>query len=181
VEALRAKVRDTDEDALFQSIGMALTIWAKMEELLIAIMALLMRSDISRAGLILYSTVNFSVWLMLIHDLFEMDPLFACHIKQWNKIGERLRAIKDDRDRLAHHSVENVAETTSGIGSFGLRPSEYDVRRKSRRQKPMTLAEVREFTREVTAEARKLRALLDAMFDTYRASKERPSEPVPDH
>ena len=67
-----AKISESDERVLFTFIGMSLTSWARMEEVMVVLVRLLLRTDRARAGLIMYSIINFNVWLTLIDDLFDL-------------------------------------------------------------------------------------------------------------
>lgn len=162
---IKARMTENESMALFASVGMALTTWAKMEEVLVLIMSLLMRTSSKRAGLIMFSIINFSTWLTIIHDLFEMDDHLSVHQKQWNKISESIRAIKDQRDQLAHQSVDTrVADEVAAI-----KASRLDARRKQQRQIPMTSVEVLEFTKDVLAITGRLEALAEKMVETLEA------------
>jgi hypothetical protein len=92
-------------DILFRGIGAALSAWSKMEEIMVVIAMQLLRTSPEKAGVVMYSIINFNTWLSLIHYLFEHDDDFQNFKGRFDKIGERIRRIKDQRDQLAHHSV----------------------------------------------------------------------------
>jgi len=113
LDELNVSIKSTDRKMLYAAVGQALSAWGKMEEHLVAIAALLLRASTEKSGLILYSIINFNVWLTLIGDLYEMDGALSPFQKRWNRISQRIREIKDKRDQLAHHSVQMGADRTS--------------------------------------------------------------------
>ena len=108
IDKMSADIKDSERNQLFLMIGQALSAWATMEEFLVLIVANLLVVKSQQAGLIMYSILNFSVWLTLIHDLMGLNPKLSPIQKRWNKISERIRKIKDLRDQLAHHSVSHA-------------------------------------------------------------------------
>ena len=151
IAAYRERTAALDFGLKHSGICVTLSHWAKMEELLVVFLALLLRVDVQKAGLLLYSILNFNVWLSIIHDLFDMDVLFATHQKQWNKVSERIRKIKDQRDQLAHQSVVKPSDQLlHAVGASTLRQSTINSRRKSQIQKPMTSDEIHHFDVEIT-------------------------------
>src|SRR5258708_3461061 len=129
IDLLHSSIHSTEREALFISVGRALTAWSKMEEFLVIIVAYLLRVRTAQSGLIMYSILNFSVWLSIIHDLMDMDETFSPLLKRWNKISERIRKIKDRRDQLAHHSVRMHPDA---IMTSIIRSSRFDTRQKTR-------------------------------------------------
>ena len=142
-----------------------------MEELIVAIASLLLRSNGTKAGLIFYSIINFNVWLTIIHDLFELDTKLSPFQSRWNKISERIRRIKDQRDQLAHHSVQTRDDE---IHPSAVRPSTFDSRRKSLKQEPMSVLETRDFANAVLDISESLQELIQAMIGALEASREKP-------
>jgi hypothetical protein len=138
-------LRGSFESGLFTSVGRALSMWAALEQCLVVIAAALLFTTEKKAGIVMYSITNFGAWLGIIGELYAEDELFA-HLKpKWDKFSSRLRALKDMRDRIAHHSVFS-ADTPAAMARFtGLKPSPFDVRSKSKKQKLLTTAQVDEF------------------------------------
>jgi hypothetical protein len=100
-----AKLKSRDEDALFRAVGQALSFWAQMEENLVPIAGMLLRTEFEMAGLVMYSIINFCVRLTIITDLFSMSNHYSSLKPRWTKIFEKLRKMQDTRDRLAHHTI----------------------------------------------------------------------------
>jgi hypothetical protein len=161
-------------EALFGTVGKALSAWSKMEEYLVVIVAHLLRVRGPKAGLIMYSILNFSVWLSLIHDLMEMDEIYAPLLPKWNKFGERIRRIKDQRDQLAHHSVSMKDKT-------GVRSSRLDIRQKTKRQRPLDLEEANDFILTVLTITEGLGDFIDAMDSLLPTSPQESPAPEPGH
>ena len=160
-----------DRAILYSSVGATLTAWARMEESLVAIVALLLRVHTSKAGLIMYSIINFSVWLALIHDLFALDGTLSPHQKRWNKISERIRAIKDKRDQLAHHPV--VQDTSSPLKPSRLNAPQYDTRPKTLRQRPLDASEIGNLGETILGITEDIIALTEAMGATLSTSPQK--------
>ena len=137
-DELKAELASTREAVLFSAVGRALTAWAKMEEFLVLLVAFVLPIRPSRAGLIMYSIINFNVWLSIIHDLMMDSETCAPMLPRWNKLSERIRRIKDQRDQLAHHSVK--------FADAQLVPSKLDIRTKTKSSRPLDIDEVVGFT-----------------------------------
>jgi hypothetical protein len=178
METLDSLIHTTERDALFASVGRALTAWSKMEEFLVIIVGYLLRVRTAQAGLIMYSILNFGTWLSIIHDLMEMHETFAPQIKRWNKISERVRKIKDRRDQLAHHSVRMQPDV---ITSSIVRSSQFDTRQKTRLLRPLDKEEVIQFIDAVLGIADDLEKFIDGMHAMLPASQQKSSEPGTDH
>ena len=170
---VETELNSTRGRILFNTIGRALTAWAKMEEFLVFVVALALPAKPARAGLIMYSILNFNVWLSLIHDLMEDSDLYAPMLPRWNKISERIRRIKDLRDRLAHHSVK--------AADAQLVPSQLDTRSKTRSMQPLDYNEVMEFTDAVLAICNDLEKFVMDMYEPLPASDKKSFAPPPDH
>jgi len=158
-DELKAKLGRTDREIFQTVVGHALTTWARMEEQLVLLAAILIPAKTEKAGLILYSIINFSVWLSVIDDLFLLETRFSEFKPRWNKIHARLRRDKDYRDRLAHHAVRLQNDNRR---AFSL-PSRFDSRQKSRSFAPLTVDEAVAFSGRITAIAEDLHALVEAM------------------
>ncbi len=174
IDKLDAEFKDSERNQLFLMIGQALSAWATMEEFLVIIVAHLLVVKTQQAGLIMYSILNFNVWLSLIHDLMGLNPKLAPVQTRWNKISERIRKIKDLRDQLAHHSVSHAAEVH-------LKPSQFDIRQKTKLQRPLNLTEVYEFTQTVVAICGNLERFITADLWPLLSSEEKSAEPAPGH
>jgi hypothetical protein len=125
------EMKEEFENGLFTSVGKALSAWAGLEQCLVSATAGLLFTTEKKAGIVMYSIVNFGAWLGIVGELFVEDELFA-HLKpKWDKLSSRLRALKDMRDRIAHHSVFS-ANTPAAIAKFtALKPSPFDSRSSS--------------------------------------------------
>jgi hypothetical protein len=167
-----AAISEADERILYTTIGMALTTWARMEEALVLLVEILLRSRPGKAGLIMYSIINFNVWLTLITDLYELEPRLIAFKPRWNKISERIRRIKDLRDRLAHESAESAATRLTPSETV-LRPSDFDVRQKSKSFKPLAVPEITAFSEQVGAITKDVIALNRDMLTTLQASAQK--------
>jgi hypothetical protein len=126
----------------------------------------------AQAGLIMYSILNFNVWLSLIHDLMALNPKLKPIQTRWNKISERIRKIKDLRDQLAHHSVSTK--------KAHLKPSQFDIRQKTKLQRPLNLTQIFEFIQAIVAICDDLEKFIEDMWPLL-SSEEKSAEPVPGH
>jgi hypothetical protein len=100
------KWRSVHRQALFTNVGLALSQWAGMEDLLVGISCLLLRThEATKVGIILYSIANHHTWLNIIGELFSQEPRYITLRPRWNKISERLIKLNDTRVRLAHHTI----------------------------------------------------------------------------
>jgi hypothetical protein len=180
IDELNALATESDRAILFSKIGLALTRWAKMEEVLVAIAALLLRTGADKAGLVMYSILNFNTWLTIIHDLFEMDDTLSSFQNRWNKLSERIRRIKDQRDQLAHHPVHG-SEKIEGLGAAILKASAFDTRQKSKQLRPLDSEEVGAFAESVMRITNDLHSLFNAMYDALEASHKKSVSPATGH
>jgi hypothetical protein len=154
-------LRGSFESGLFTSVGRALSMWAALEQCLVSTTAALLFTTEKKAGIVMYSIINFGAWLGIMGELFAEDELFA-HLKpKWDKFSSRMRALKDMRDRIAHHSVFS-ADTPAAMARFtGLKPSPFDVRSKSKKQQPLTTVQVDEFYEAIGDVVRDLKVVAD--------------------
>lgn len=163
------KIDDTSwrrHEALYSSVGQAISMWASMEGEIIEIAALLIGTPERKAGLIFYSIMNFYAWLTIIDELFSMEPIYELHKPDWGICGESLKTLNDTRVRLAHHTVwDNPSKDVPG-----LRPGKHDARSKSRKHAALSDDDIIRFTQGVLNISDKLTALLKAM----RATKSSP-------
>jgi hypothetical protein len=167
LDELKSSARTTERDVLYAAIGRALTAWAKIEDYLVLIVGRLLRVPTVKAGLLMYSILNFSAWLAIIHGLFEMDETLAPLQKRWGKISERIRKIKDQRDQLAHHSVQMSDQPAR------LMASPFDARTKTRLQQPLNLQETVDLTDTILGIVDSLSGLMVAMDAALETSPEK--------
>src|ERR1700730_18778797 len=100
------KWRSVHRQALFTNVGLALSQWAGMEDLLVGISCLLLRThEATKVGIMLYSIANPPTWLSIIGELFSQEPRYITLKPRWNKLSERLIKLNDTRVRLAHHTI----------------------------------------------------------------------------
>ena len=192
LQAIRADLRATWEDMerqevanFYRAVGGALTTWALMEERLILIASLLMMTRVKKTELIFYSIINFHVWLAIITELFPLEPNLSHFQKRWNKLAERLRGEKDNRDRLAHTPMVPRTVADNLEGRAVLQTPRLDMRTKSQTSPPLDINDIIKFRGRVDAIANDLFKLLDEMDDHLKmialaSSQQTPSEPLPD-
>ena len=163
LESIDQEARWRYRQLLYSHVGQALCVWSAMEDTLVAIASMLLRTDVTKSGLVMYSIINFSVWLNLIDELFPLEPAYMPLKPRWNKLNERLRALKDTRDRLAHHIAHTRDDIDFPEDSTSLRPGRYDTRRKSQKYQPLTRKQIEAFTGAVAEVNEDLGALITAM------------------
>src|ERR1700682_522727 len=138
--------KSIEQNALFTAVGLALSFWSQMEENLVAIVGMLLRTKFSMAGLIMYSIINFHVRLNIIDELFSLSPDFGSLKPKWNKIHEKLKELHDIRDRLAHHTVYSGGKPDDAA----LSPGRLDSRKKSQNHQPLNREQIWDFTYRLT-------------------------------
>jgi len=168
LDTLQRFSKDTQQSVLFAEVGRALTAWSKMEEVLVIIVAKLLKVHPEKAGIVMYSIYNSNTWLSVIHDLFETEEHPKLQ-RRFDKIGERIRGIKDIRDQLAHHSIR-MSEKESPF----IRPSRSDARSKSKKLRPLESSEVGKFIGKVLDIADDLHNLI-AEFDSSPQKSDTPT------
>ena|SRR3984893_6979825 len=145
-------------------VGLALSQWAGMEELLIGIAGLLLRtSEFWKVGTITYSIVSFPVWLSVIDDLFLLEPRYIALKPKWNKLSHRLRGLKETRDRLAHHTLYSGDKAATEAGDTSLRPGRFDIRQKVQKYQPLDYDQISKFIDHTGTIQDDLRTLLNTM------------------
>jgi hypothetical protein len=110
LDELGSKANEQNKWALYTSVGQALSAWAAMEQTLVAIAALLLRTSVPKAGIMMYSILNFQVWLNVIGDLFSQDEIYATLKPKWNKIYEKLRVGFESHEARAIRRVRSMTE-----------------------------------------------------------------------
>ena len=130
------------ETLFFAAVGQTLSFWASVEELLVLITSMLLGTQSTKAGIIMYSIINFNVKLNIINELFSLEPDYRTLEPKWNKINERLRALKDTIDRLAHHTIFSEDRINASILDTSLKPVRLDIRQKSQKYQPLDFAKI---------------------------------------
>ncbi|MEH2471912.1 hypothetical protein V1281_006900 [Nitrobacteraceae bacterium AZCC 2161] len=163
----KVDLKTRSERDFFRCVGIALTQWMSTEQQLAIIFSILLRTTPERAGVILYSITNFNVWLSIIDELFSSDKDLEVLKKRWNKFNERMRSLKDTRDRLAHHTaVSSDHDHAARLFEITvLRPSPFDTRKKSLKYQPLTFMQVNEFIDTVATLNLDLAFFVDSMFE----------------
>lgn len=183
--AILERRKEAGVDLFHQATGGALTSWAIMEERLVMVASILLKTSPKKAGLIFYSILNFQTWIAIITELFPLEPDFSDFRHRWNKIAERLRKEKDNRNWLAHNAVSSKDVLDNPTGMPVSKPSRIDMRAKSRSFPPMTFEQVHSFRSRIGQISDDLLQLVDDMLDhlhivEQRASLEKSSEPARD-
>jgi hypothetical protein len=62
--------------SFYMAVGQGISHWSHMEERLVQVAAKLLRTSPSKAGLVMFSIINFNVWLQLIDNLFVIDGTY---------------------------------------------------------------------------------------------------------
>jgi hypothetical protein len=109
-------------------------------------------------------------------------PRYITLKPRWNKVSERLRGLKDTRDRLAHHTIYEGDQATTIKGDSSLRPSRFDLRQKSQKYQPLDLDQISKFSDSLIKVQEDLTVLPNSMTDllTRETSQENSSEPTSD-
>lgn len=166
------KWKSVHRKALFTNVGLALSQWAGMEDLLVAIASLLLRThEGTKVGTILYSITNFYTWLAIIGELFSQELRYIALKPRWNKLAERLRELNDTRVRLAHHAIYFGDKATTIAGDTSLKPGRFDIRPKSQKHRfdPLDHDQISKFIDSVDKIVQELTALLTTMTATGAA------------
>jgi hypothetical protein len=149
----------------YKSVGQGISHWATMEGRLVQITAILLDTSEDKAGLVMYSIINFHTWLQIVDDLFTLDGTYPNSLKLWRAVLKSLKAENDVRARLAHHAISQDEEkigSRTGTQAY-LRPARLDLRTKSKKAKPLTMVEILEFIGRVGNIHDKLLVLLQQM------------------
>jgi hypothetical protein len=149
------------QETLFTAVGRALSVTSHTDENLVAITGMLLRTKFQMAGVVMYSIINFHVRLNIIDELFSISPHYGSLKPRWNKINEKLRAMQDTRDRLAHHTLY------SGVtnDNVALNPGRLDTRRKSQKYKPLDFPQITSFILDLSNVIQESADLINAMND----------------
>ena len=125
---------------------------ARMEERLVQMAARLLRSSERKAGLVLYSIINFYVWIDIIDQLFVLDGTYKNAQAKWKTLLSMLKKENDIRVRLAHHALDLDIEVDHEKHSMQayLRPGKFDTRTKAKTLKPIETQEIIEFAGRVS-------------------------------
>jgi hypothetical protein len=152
--------------ALFTNVGLALSQWAGMEDLLIGIASLLLRThEGKKVGIIFYSIINPNTWCSIIGELFSQEPRYIALKPRWNKLSKRLIELNDTRVRSAHHTIYYGDRATTIAGDTSLKPGQFDVRPKSQQHRfePLDHDQISKFIDSVGKLSVDLTELLKAM------------------
>jgi hypothetical protein len=172
--------KSVHRQALFSNVGLALSQWAGMEDSLVGITSLLLRThEANKVGIILYSIVNFNAWLGIIGELFSQEPRYKILKPKWNEISEKLRGLKDTRDRLAHHTIYYGDKATTIAGGTSLRPGQFDSRQKSQKYQPLDFDEISKFIESLDKVQESLIALLNDMTVLLKHETSQQKSPEP--
>lgn len=163
------------ERELYAAVGQGLSAWAHLETSLVIITGMLLGTDFSKAGIIIYSVINFNVKLSIITELFAVEPRYSALKPQWNKKIKRLRQLNDTRDRLAHHTAQG--SRTFLDDDISLRPGQLDTRDKSQKYQPLDHNQIIEFIFSVSRVTQNLTVLVDAMTEILRQETLRQKSP----
>src|SRR5579864_7266594 len=79
----QAKARSLEELKFYAAVGKGISNWSKMEERLVGVVAKLLRTPDMKAGLVMYSIMNFHTWINIIDDLFALDGTYPKSLKIW--------------------------------------------------------------------------------------------------
>ncbi len=163
INGIFGAIEENQYALLHYATGRAITGWALMEERLVLIAALLLKTTHQKAGLVFYSIINFQVWITIITELFALEPDFAPFRHRWNKVFERLRTEKDNRDRLAHHYAMPKTVKDNPLGVPVKKAPRMDMRLKSQKAAPMTAEQIEDFRKRIDAIGDDLGKLLEDM------------------
>jgi hypothetical protein len=158
-----SKARSEAENKFYAAVGRGISNWSKMESRLVSITAKLLRTTEPKAGLVMYSIMNAHTWFQIIDDLFVLDGTFPKSLKMWRGIKEDLKAANDMRVQLAHHAIAQdvlVLLLMGGVPHFKLKAGSLDTRTKTKKQKPLTTAEIEDLSDQVNKLHVRLRVLL---------------------
>lgn len=170
-KSINESVLDTNYQVFYQVTGMALTRWAFVEQELVILFSILLQAKPTKAGLILYSTINFNNWLTMIDELFLMEKQFSSFLPRWREIAKKIRSHKDNRDRLAHHPAVPVEEADMDNPNVVSKPPRLDVRLKQKQFKPLSSSEVFDLSQALRSIRGDLEKLTDEMLE--HASQEK--------
>jgi hypothetical protein len=166
VQEIAEKSKKHQEWTLYTAIGQTLCQWATMEEMLVGIASLLLRTgEFSKVGTIMYSIVNFNTWLGIIEDLFLQEPRYVTLTPKWTKLSDRIRGLKTTRDRLAHHTIYRGDKVGTISGDTSLRPGRFDLRKSAQKHQPLDYDQIHEFSRSLDVIHNDITKLLEAMTD----------------
>ena len=168
--------------ALCMNVGQALSVWARMEEALVGVACVLLETKIEKAGIVMYSILNFNVWTSIIDELFTVDKRFDALVPKWRKIITQLGPLQKMRNNLAHHTINLPQDDATPIGDAALSPAPSDTRRQSQKSGPLDYNEISKFQDSVMTVTDSLTALLVAMAATLSSasSQQQSAEQRPD-
>jgi len=178
LEAVGQEFQSMHRQWLFTYVGQALHVWGQMESTLVAISSLLIKTEADKAGVIMYSIINFQVWLQLINELFPLEPKYMPLKPRWDKLAARLRALKDTRDRLGHHVVHTRDDTGLEDGT-SLRPATYDLRSKSQKYQSLSRDSVSDVNTSLAALVTAMAEILKRESSQQKSAEQGPGQRPP--
>ena len=183
VQEIAEKSEKHQEWSLYTAIGQALCQWATMEENLVGIASLLLKTaEFSKVGTIMYSIVNFNTWLGIIEDQFLQEPMYISLKPKLDKLSTRIRGLKKTRDRLAHHTIYRGNNVGTISGDTSLRPGRFDLRKDAQKYQHLDYDQIHTFSLTIDKIHKDITELLTVMTDllNHETSQQKSSEPTPD-
>jgi hypothetical protein len=158
----QSDARSAEELRFYAAVGKGISNWSKMEERLVGVVGRLLRTTEPKAGLVMYSIINFYTWIQIIDDLFAIDGTYPKSLKLWRGMKEQLKAENDVRVRLAHHAMfeDGLAQALGVTAQFRLQAARLDTRTKTRGHKPLSTTEIEDFSERVAKLHVRVRVLL---------------------
>jgi hypothetical protein len=110
--------RPIDTDAFFTWVGKCITSWSRVEDHLFEICHKVLGCTKRRAAIVYYRTPTIDARLSLTDELLlsllpKKDPPIGGHdhadVRAWNDIRKSIIALLPDRNRIAHHPVQESA------------------------------------------------------------------------
>jgi hypothetical protein len=174
------KLRKQIEHDFYYFIGRSITSWSITEGHLVYVAAMLLDTTQKKAGLVLYSIINFYTWLSIIDELFAMDPKYQPLRPDWIAIDKQLKKLNDVRVRLAHHTVrsgkgvEALLSDGNEMEAFAsLKPSRHDHRSKSLKLPSLRIEELGDFINGLSEVTDAILKLMDRMEPIFNADRNR--------
>jgi hypothetical protein len=64
------------------AVGQGISHWSQMEGRLVQVVARLLRTSETKAGLVMYSIINLHIWIQIIDELFSLDGSYPRSLKR---------------------------------------------------------------------------------------------------
>ncbi|WP_146604513.1 hypothetical protein [Rhodoplanes roseus] len=162
---INSRLNETEELFLASTICQGLKSWAQMEEALVFLTSVLLNTDRTKAGIVMYSIAGFPTKLNIIDDLFAISSGYNNASRKWNKIKKQIYSVLDDRNRLAHHSIHTSTPEGDSRSIITLSPPRSDARQKALKYSPLTYSEIVCFISKVASISQSLADLVEEMLD----------------